>query len=171
MLMKTKRMTGRRLKVGDVFTIPVVDGRVALGQVVFRRLDGLEIFICVFDRLFSTDEQMTELKVEGLTPCLLGYVTDSGFYHDRWQVVSNQPTDTGLAPPCYVVDTTQGTVVKRPTGEVVRPASREDALFYPKKMTLTSALFEIQIAHVLGVAHASYVVSGIDAAYVKQRMC
>jgi len=87
-------MKRKRIKIGDVFEIPLSDGRKAYGQYLFR--DGrMGPLIRVFD-LFSSEEVRTELLLDRLRsarslfpPVITGLVAaiSTGF----WQVIGHMP--------------------------------------------------------------------------------
>ena len=79
---------------GDVFTIPLDDGRVHLGQVIaFERFDLL-FYIVVFD-LVTTPERAPDLVDRTLAsrPILAGQTMDALFRPGGWKVVGNRPSD------------------------------------------------------------------------------
>ena len=92
---------------GDVFTIPLDDGRVHLGQV------DLLFYTVVFD-LVTTPERAPGLVDRALAsrPILAGQTMDALFRPGGWKVVGNRPSEAARFLPAYKRDTPQGIFVK-----------------------------------------------------------
>ena len=87
---------------GDVFTIPLDDGRVHLGQVIaFERFDLL-FYIVVFD-LVTTPERAAGLVDRALAsrPILAGQTTEALFRPGGWKVAGNRPSEAARFLPAY----------------------------------------------------------------------
>lgn len=113
---------------GDVFTIPLDDGRVHLGQVIaFERFDLL-FYTVVFD-LVTTPERAPGLVDRALAsrPILAGQTMDALFRPGGWKVVGNRPSDAARFLPAYKMDTPRGIFVKDFLTTRQRPATPEEA--------------------------------------------
>ena len=119
---------------GDVFTIPLDDGRVHLGQVIaFERFDLL-FYTVVFD-LVTTPERAPGLVDRALAsrPILAGQTMDALFRPGGWKVVGNRPSEAARFLPAYKRDTPQGIFVKDFLATRQRPATPEEAERLPAR--------------------------------------
>ncbi|MCQ1957544.1 immunity 26/phosphotriesterase HocA family protein [Arthrobacter sp. zg-Y826] len=91
------------LKDGDVFKIPLGDGRAAVGQVVSKYLSGT-YYVLIFD-FVAAEEEVSSLVSEALEsePLFAGLTFDALFRPGRWQVLENRPVDGRKFLPAYKV--------------------------------------------------------------------
>ena len=112
---------------GDVFTIPLDDGRVHLGQVIaFERFDLL-FYIVVFDLVTTPERALASC------PILAGQTMDALFKAGGWKVVGNRPSDAARFLPAYKRDTPRGIFVKDFLTTRQRPATPEEAERLPAR--------------------------------------
>ena len=91
----------KRLRVGDVFTIPIDDERVGYGQVVHDFGQGHYYFV-VFKEAFARDEEPELDAVLAGRLALLALSLDALLYHDHWQVVGHRGVNPERLPlPAY----------------------------------------------------------------------
>lgn len=93
-------MTNQSWQVGDIFTLPVDDDRVGVGQIAAIYKEG-EYYFAIFDSIFSSvpgpdiDEALN-------SPLLfLALSLDAKLYHKHWIVIGNRPVPEGLPMPAY----------------------------------------------------------------------
>lgn len=90
-----------RISVGDVFTIPVDDRRVGIGQ-VFAIYEKKSYFMAVFDRVVAV-ESLPEVMTEALGDPVV-FVTcsfDARFIRGGWKVIANSPVSPSIPFPAY----------------------------------------------------------------------
>lgn len=141
-------MAIKRLKRGDVFTIPLGDGRFGLGQTV-KVLPHDEIFVVVFDEVVDSEAPISDLAglVETAGLRLGAWTMSVLFEIDHWKLVGNVPVREDFPMPAYKVaidrpgnfyvedwahikrrPATAGEVARLPTRSSFSPAAVEGAL-------------------------------------------
>lgn len=93
--MRTKRLT-----IGDVFTLPVDEDRVAYGQVVAAYGDDARYF-AVFERLYRRAERPATSVVVQDRIALLALSLDAKFRSGEWSVVGHEPVSDDVPLPAY----------------------------------------------------------------------
>ncbi|UWX98480.1 immunity 26/phosphotriesterase HocA family protein [Arthrobacter zhaoxinii] len=138
------------LKDGDVFKIPLGDGRAAVGQVVSKYLSVY--YVVIFD-FVAPEEQVPSRVTEALgsEPLFAGLSRDALFRPERWQVLENRPVDSRKFLPAYKVGwrVPGQYVVEDFWGTRRRPATDLEEQILPFRATNSAAIFEDAIrAHV-----------------------
>ena len=93
----------KRFEVGDVFSIPIDDERLAYGQLVASwRSSGGHFYVAVFERIYRRDEEPSLDAVVREPLALLALSMDALLVHGHWQVVGRQDVDPTRIPwPAY----------------------------------------------------------------------
>lgn len=138
------------LEDGDVFKIPLGDGRAAVGQVVSSYLSAY--YIVIFDSVVPEEEVPSLVsEVLGSGPLFAGLSRDALFRPGRWQVVDNRPVESRKYLPAYKAGwrVPGEYMVVDFTGSRRRPATDLEKEILPNRMTFSAAIFEDAIrAHV-----------------------
>lgn len=93
---KRKRV---KLRQGDLFELPVTDGRLGYGLVI---IPGGVLYAAFFRGLHSSRPDMASLLAEEIA--LVGMTMDSMFYHGRWSVIAHdQPIPAAIPFPNWKV--------------------------------------------------------------------
>jgi len=93
---KRKRVKLRR---GDLFELPVTDGRLGYGLVI---IPGGVLYAAFFRSLHSSRPDMASLLADEIA--LVGTTMDSMFYHGRWSVIAHgQPIPAAIPFPNWKV--------------------------------------------------------------------
>lgn len=92
---------GKRLHVGDVFTIPLDDERVGYGQIVRAQGQG-HYYFAVFEGAYPRKEEPgLDAVLEGEL-ALLALSLDALLYHDHWQIVGKREVNSAMVRwPAY----------------------------------------------------------------------
>ena len=91
----------RRLRVGDVFTIPLDDKRVGYGQIVHDYGQG-HYYFAIFEEAFERDDEPDLRTVLEGRLALLPLSLDALLYHHHWHVVGHQDVHPERLPwPAY----------------------------------------------------------------------
>ncbi|WP_215454420.1 hypothetical protein [Streptomyces sp. ATCC 21386] len=90
-----------RYKKGDVLSIPVVEGRIALAQVV-ETLRG-NVLLAVFSELLDADGPRDVASLELGEPVLLVETMDLRIKDRTWQIAGNQEISKDVSIPTYKV--------------------------------------------------------------------
>jgi hypothetical protein len=152
-------MAGRkRFRVGDVFTIPIDDERVGLGQIVDDDQDSDAHFhIAVFDELHRHDEALDVDAAVKREIAFLALSMDALLYNDMWKVVGHCEVDMeNLSWPAYkeAVDTDKWELVDH-SGKRRRAATAEEAERFPFRPIVDPKVLELalQARHGIGDVH------------------
>lgn len=94
-------MVTRILHVGDVFTIPVGDGRAGIGQAV--ALYGNDAyFLAVFDVVSDGSNPSLDTDVVAdATVRFLALTLDAKIHAGHWRIIGRAPVRAGLPMPAY----------------------------------------------------------------------
>jgi hypothetical protein len=87
------------IQIGDVFTLPVADGRVAVGQVVGAYQAAF--FVAVFTPTFAPDEIPSAADAVSEPVALLALTFDARFHSAKWRVVGNTAPPDDIPMPAY----------------------------------------------------------------------
>lgn len=111
-----------RAAAGDIFEIPLPDGRSGYGQII---IDGDELYVAVFRDLYSALPDLDELVENDIL--LVGWTADALIYHGRWKIVGNRPPIVARVPfPSYKVSLSGKPYVHDFAGKNRRPATAEE---------------------------------------------
>lgn len=144
------KVTWRKLKSGDVFSLPV-GNKIALGQIVEP---GEEFLMCVFHQLFE-EVNITPSDVALLDVSLVGLCMDEGFYVGRWKIMGNCAIHQHIPRPRYVINTKEGMVLKDYSGTYIRQADKKDIEFYGYKTNYSAGAFEKAMRGIHGLEDVS----------------
>ena len=136
-------MARRRIRVGDVFTLPLDEDRVGFGQVVARyKKDGY--FFAVFDRAYSHASTPDPGDVLTCRLLFLALSLDAKLHVGHWVIVGNEPVSPTLPLPAYkeAVGTPENVHVVDFAGERRRRATAEEAAALPNRTVVSPALLE-----------------------------
>jgi hypothetical protein len=87
--------------VGDIFTVPLDDGQVALGQVIGKYTKAL--YVIIFDLVASgrSVQTLNFSDVTAATPLLARMTFDARFRPGMWQIVGNSVPDQRRFLPAF----------------------------------------------------------------------
>ena len=90
-----------RVKVGDVFLIPVDEATWVVGQLVRKK--GSQLYVAIFaDRYSSTDVEPR--SIIGKKPLFLVLTLDALLYHGMWPIIGNvQENRNSIPEPAFAV--------------------------------------------------------------------
>ncbi|WIE73865.1 Imm26 family immunity protein [Curtobacterium sp. MCJR17_020] len=138
--MSTKQQV-YKVSIGDIFTVPLGDGRAALGQVIGKYKSSL--YVVVFDLVVPEDAvQSLDLSDVAATPPLLARMTfDARFRPGMWQIVGNRAPDQRRFLPAfsYGSDDYDGVQVTNFDGTRTRRAVGREATQIPR-LTIDSPI-------------------------------
>lgn len=101
---KPARRKRVNLRVGDLFEIPLPDGKFGYGIVV--RQDGLSgggtPYIAIFRLAYDQWPSVAEITSDGVP--LQGWTTDALIYHDRWKVIERDAPVPAIQFPNFKVE-------------------------------------------------------------------
>lgn len=91
-----------KIKEGDVFTIPISEEEVGLGQIAYLPSHKHNFMMIAFDKKFNIKEDISVDNLDQLKILLLGYTVDAKLYHKHWEIIGNNTSNlTKVKFPCY----------------------------------------------------------------------
>lgn len=143
----------KRLRAGDVFTIPLDDERVGYGQIVHSSGHG-HYYFAVFEEAYSRREEPDLEAVIAGRLALLALSLDALLYHGHWRVVGHREVDPQELPwPAYkeAVSPDSFQVVDY-TGERGREATTTEAEQLPFRAVVAPIVVEDAFKALHGLA-------------------
>jgi hypothetical protein len=114
----------KKLKIGDIFTIPVSDDKNGFGQII-KIPNKHNFIIIVFDGLYSGFEWPSTNEIIQNKILFLGYTMDALFYHEYWNIIGNEFQNLEkIELPYFKLGTTTSTVIVDYKGDKVRKATK-----------------------------------------------
>ena len=147
-----KNQRVRAPKGGDIFTIPLDDDQVALGQVISSL--HAAYYIVVFECTLLANEIPLRIP-EALQsrPFLAGLTFAALIRHGHWTVVENRPVDSKKFLPAYKTGTSQlgNCMIENFKGEVWRPATTLEGELIPFREITSPICFEEAMKAYIGL--------------------
>jgi len=143
----------KRLKVGDVFTVPVGDGRAAIGQIVGvygKRAYYFAIYAAVFP--LEESESRVERALQGRL-LFMALSMDAKIYVGDWIVLGSAPVDEAIPLPAYkeAVGWPIRYDVVDYSGKRRRKATKAEAASLPNRTVVAPVRLEIALRADLGL--------------------
>jgi Immunity protein 26 len=132
------------LRVGDVFTVPLDDSRVGLGQVVARYVHRGHFYLALFEPGFPVGELPSASEVTALPIAFLALSMDAKVHAGHWVVVGNAPLPERLPLPAFkeAVGSPQRVDVVDYSGKRRRPARGSEAEWLPNRTIVAPVRLE-----------------------------
>ena len=136
-------MSRVRLRVGDVFSVPLDSERVGLGQVV-ATYGKDAYFFALFELAFARDEQLDLKLALGAPVALLALSLDAKIAAGDWVVLGSQPVAEGMPLPAFkeMVGGPDRVDVVDFSGERRRRARGEEAEWLPNRKIVAPVRLE-----------------------------
>jgi len=134
-----------KLKVGDIFTIPVNDEKTGFGQII-KIPNKSNFVIVVFNEIYAGRNWPGLTEIVNDKILFFGYTMDAKLYHKHWKIIGNDSINVskikmpfyklGTPPDCKLTDY-KGNILRRITKdifdrlnyqEVIAPVRYENAL-------------------------------------------
>ena len=113
-----------KVKVGDVFYIPIDSERNVVGQIV-SDYKG-ELFCVIYD-LINTSPELSVEAVDCADIILFAITLDAKLWHGHWPIIGNRKENLNSIPkPKFKIETLTGYKVEDLTGQTIRRASKLD---------------------------------------------
>jgi len=132
-----------KLNVGDVFSVPIDDSRVGVGQVVATYGRSAEYF-AIFDAVAPDPASIDIDRAIEARVMFLALSNDAKLHAGHWTVVGNRPVAEDMPLPAWrEVFTTEGRVdVVDYSGQRRRPAQESETEILPDRELFAPALLE-----------------------------
>jgi len=136
--MAAARRRSVRISAGDIFEIPVPDGRSGYGQVI---ISGAPFYVVIFRELYAASPDLNDLLTGEIL--LVGWTLDSLIYHGKWKIVGNQSPISARVPfPSYKVRIAGLPHVHDFSGEKSRLATDQDWELFDYKTTVAPIRYQ-----------------------------
>lgn len=151
-------MTGPKLKLGDVFTVPIDDSRAGVGQIVATDPPS-EYYFAIFDAVVPAgstdiDDALTQRVL------FLQLSLDAKLYHRHWTVVAHRPVAADMPLPAFkeYYGTPDRVDVVDYSGRLRRPATEAETELLPYRKTVAPVRLEkaLRAKHGLEPWHEAY---------------
>lgn len=132
------RRRSSKVSEGDIFEIPIPDGRRGYGQVI---VGGKVFYIAVFRGLHHVQPDLGELIQDDIL--LVGWTVDALIYHGEWKIVGNRPPTSPRVPfPSYKVLVNGRPCTHDFNGDNFRPATPRDLELLENKTTVAPIRYQ-----------------------------
>lgn len=143
------RKNAPRPKVGDVFTVPVDEERVGIGQVVAKYQSG-EYFAIHGPAVSRQDLDIDRALASPIV--LLALSFDAKIHAGDWQILGNRPVDPAVPLPAYqvMIGSPDAVFVEDYSGQRRRPIEGDEANVLPHREFVAPALLELAFQAIHG---------------------
>lgn len=139
---KPARRKRVNLRVGDLFEIPLPDGKFGYGIVV--RQDGLSgggtPYIAIFRLAYDQWPSVAEITSDGVP--LQGWTTDALIYHDRWKVIERDAPVPAIQFPNFKVESEGKFYVVDVEGDFIDLATPRELELLNHQFSSTAGIFQ-----------------------------
>lgn len=147
-----------KLKVGDIFTIPVSEGKTGFGQII-NIPNKHNFIIVVFENAYTGKEwpSLTEIIADRIL--FLGYTMDALIYHKDWKIIGNVSSNINkIKLPYYKLGTFPDVKIVNYKGDTLRKASKNefDNLEYETVVAPVRYELALQAYHKIGKWNEDY---------------
>lgn len=131
-----------KVKLGDIFSIPLDGGKVGLGQVAGTYKGG-ELFIVVFEGCWDSDDVPPVGEVVNLPIVLASLSLDALLWHGHWQILGNYVANFELIRyPVFKIDTLLSAEIEDVEGQKIRKATKKEIQLLPYRTTVAPIRIE-----------------------------
>jgi hypothetical protein len=132
--MNTKNVVDQ-VRSGDIFIIPLGDGRAYVGQVLTSKAGAL--YVIVFDEQVAVDAELHFRKTPDDDPLFATLTFDGRFRPGMWRIIGNSNPDLDRYLPAFSYGSaeTNGFKITDFWDKVHRDATPEEAAMVPHRLT------------------------------------
>ncbi|MEP6672740.1 MAG: Imm26 family immunity protein [Chthoniobacter sp.] len=139
-------------KAGDIFAIPIDEGRVGYGHVLLHEVASYPLYVAVFRAIWAADSPPPVAEIVSSEVALLGGTMDAFIWHGSWPIVANSSPDLQRFPwPHFICGPSERCHVEDFHGRVIRCATPEDQSFYPLRFTRAPIAYESTLRAIHGI--------------------
>jgi Immunity protein 26 len=134
-----------KLKVGDIFTIPVSDEKTGFGQII-NIPNKNNFIIAVFEKVYTGKEWpgLDEIITDRIL--FLGYTMDAKLYHEHWKIIGNDSSNVSKVKlPYFKLGTPPDMQIINYKGDRLRKASKDEFNSIDYKTVLAPVEYEIAL--------------------------
>lgn len=137
-------MKHQKLKVGDVFSVPIDGDRIGLGQAVARFFDAH--YLAVYDLILPADKEIDLIAtLRGAAVLFLGLSSDAKIYVGDWRILGHLPVPDSVVLPAYKLCAGLDVVVTKVvdySGTRERIATADEASILSNRTMVSPVRFE-----------------------------
>lgn len=143
----------KKFRVGDVFTVPVDESRISVGQIVGKHTEH-GYYFAAFDTFYSRDEPLDIDKAISHRLLFLILSLDAKLFHGDWTVFGNRQVSKDIPLPAYKeeIQSADDVYVVDYTGTKKRPATNEEADLLPFRKFIAPVRLEKALRAKAGLA-------------------
>jgi len=158
------------LKAGDIFELPLPDGRFGYGIIVKQGglPGGGTPYIAVFRSAYDQRPDLTEVSNDEVA--LQGWTTDALVYHDRWKVVEHACPLPGIVFPNFKVEIDRKFYVVDVAGEVIDLATPHERNLLDYQFSRAPISFQNAFEAMHGFGEWQDYFNKLTPAYAKARI-
>src|SRR5258708_92779 len=115
-----------KLKVGDIFTIPISDDKTGFGQII-KIPNKSNFIIIVFKQVYSGKDWPSLDEIIKDEILFLGYTMDALLYHKYWNIIGNNFSNLDkIKLPYFKLGTPPDMKIVNFKGDKVRKANKSE---------------------------------------------
>jgi hypothetical protein len=115
-----------KLKVGDVFTIPISEEETGFGQII-KIPNKSNFIIVVFKQVYSGKDWPSIEEIIGDDILFLGYTMDALLYHKYWRIIGNDTSNLNkIKLPYFKLGTPPNMKIVNYKGDSFRKAKKDE---------------------------------------------
>ena len=132
----------RKLRDGDCFTLPLIDDKVGVCQII--QLKKSSFYIVVFEKTVNRNELLDLIDTIICSKILFfGETTDARIYHNLWEFICNKKTIiTENNIPTFKVETLTGYILVDYKGNKIKRLTKEESKNYNYESSYSPIRFE-----------------------------
>ena len=111
-----------KVSLGDLFTIPVNNELMTIGQVVYK--GSTSDVYTIYDYVYKQGESINDVTNSSIL--FIVNTVDTKLEDSEWKVVGNKKIPEALILPTYIAETLYGFVVLDAGGKIIRHATEND---------------------------------------------
>jgi hypothetical protein len=136
----------KKVRVGDVFIIPIEDTRYGIGQIAGASMS--ELYLVIYDKVVEAD--VTPNALDGASVKFAALSLDAKLYYGDWPVIGNRLDNIATIPqPWFKVKQNGSTYVEARDRSVFRPATALEE----RALRLRSVVAPIRLEKALKAQH------------------
>lgn len=116
-----------KLKIGDVFTMPISEEKAGFGQVVKIPVSSGVFIMAVFKKIYFIQNSPSLDEIIDDEVLFLGYTMDALLYHKYWHVIGNISSNLDkIKLPYYKLGTPPDMQIVNYKGDRIRKAKKDE---------------------------------------------
>ncbi|MFN3725840.1 MAG: Imm26 family immunity protein [Allosphingosinicella sp.] len=167
---KSSRRKRVNLRVGDVFEIPLPDGRFGYGIVAKQGAlpGGGTPYIAIFRSAYNQPPSVAEIMTDEVA--LQGWTTDALIYHERWKVIEFDAAVPAIQFPNFKVGSQGKFYVTDVDGEFIDLATPRELGLLNYRFSSTAGIFQEAFEAIHGFGEWKDHFDELTPAYVRSHV-